>query len=155
MAQSPSQAISDFLALGRIAVVGASRDPKETSAVLFRELRRRGYDVVPVNPNAAEVDGVPCRARLQDIDPPVEGALVMTSPEVAERVVEDCREAGIKRVWLYGTSGKANSPRAAEFCRANGIAAVPGFCPFMFLPGTSWVHRFHGVLLKITGKYPV
>jgi len=76
------------------------------------------------------------------------------SPAVAEQVVKDCREAGIARVWLYGISGKANSPRAVEFCRANGIAVIPGFCPNMFLPNTAWYHRFHGALLKIGRKYP-
>ncbi len=154
MRESSQQVISDFLAQKRIAVVGASRSPKDFNASMFRTLRERGYDAVPVNPNATEIDGVRCYARLQDVQPPVQGALVMTKPEVAEKVVEDCREAGIARVWLYGTSGSSNSPRAVEFCHANGIAVVPGFCPHMFLAGTSWGHRFHGALLKLVGKYP-
>jgi uncharacterized protein len=154
MPESPREVISDFLAQKRIAVVGASRNPKDFNASMFRTLRERGYDAVPVNPNATEIDGLRCYARLQEIDPPVQGALVMAKPEVAEKVVQDCREAGIARVWLYGISGKTNSPRAVEFCRANGIAVVPGFCPNMFLEGTSWFHRFHGTLLKIAGKYP-
>jgi uncharacterized protein len=154
MPESARQTISDFLAQKRIAVVGASRNPRDFNTSLFRTLRSRGYDAVPVNPNAAEIDGVPCYARLQDIAPPVEAALVMTKPDVAEQVVKDCREAGIARVWLYGISGKANSPRAVEFCRANGIAVIPGFCPNMFLPNTAWYHRFHGALLKIGRKYP-
>jgi predicted CoA-binding protein len=154
MIDSTRQVISEFLARKRIAVVGASRNPRETGAALFRELRGRGYDVVPVNPSAVEIEGVPCRARLQDIDPQVEAALVITNPEATGKVVEDCREAGIRHVWLYGTSGKPANPGAVEFCRANGIAVVPGFCPFMFLPGTPWVHRLHGALLKIVGAYP-
>ncbi len=155
MPESTRQTISAFLAQKRIAVVGASRNRTDFNASMFRTLRERGYDAVPVNPNATEIDGVRCYARLQEIQPPVEGALVMTAPEAAERVVQDCREAGIARVWLYGTSGKANSLQAVEFCRANGIAVVPGFCPHMFVSDTSWFHRFHGTLLKIAGKYPV
>jgi len=50
-------------------------------------------------------------------------------------VVEDCREAGIARVWLYGTSGKSNSPQAVEFCRANGIAWFRASAPTCFWTG--------------------
>jgi len=31
---------------------------------------------------------------------------------------------------------------------------VAGECPFMFLPETSWFHRFHGFCRKVSGKYP-
>ena len=43
------ETIDDFLAQRRIAMVGISREPKNFSVMLFEELSRRGYDVVPVN----------------------------------------------------------------------------------------------------------
>jgi len=61
--------IEDFLAQKRIAMAGISRDPANFSLKLFEELCRRGYDVVPVNPNTAEVQGRRCFARVQDIHP--------------------------------------------------------------------------------------
>jgi predicted CoA-binding protein len=45
------QSIEDFLAQKRIAMVGVSRETPSISASLFKELFRRGCDVVPVNPN--------------------------------------------------------------------------------------------------------
>src|SRR5579864_3899245 len=90
--------IENFLAQKRIAMVGISRDPASDSAKLFEELCRRGYDMVPVNPNTAEVQGHRCFARVQDIQPPVEAALLMTTPEVTETVAHDCAQAGIRRV---------------------------------------------------------
>ena len=98
-------AINDFLGQRRLALVGVSRDPKDFSRAVWRELRSRGYDVVPVNPGAGEIDGVPCAARLQDVSPPVDGALLLTSPAVSVRVVHDCAEAGVKRVWLHRGAG--------------------------------------------------
>ena len=38
--------IDDFFALKRFLVVGVSRNPKDFSRTLFRELRARGYDAV-------------------------------------------------------------------------------------------------------------
>ena len=122
---------------------------------LFEELCRRGYDVIPVNPNAAEVQGIRCFARVQDIQPPVDGALLMTSPEATETVVNDCAEAGIRRVWMYRAAGQGSvSAKAVEFCLGRGMLVVPGQCPFMFLPDTAGFHRFHGFVRKITGRYP-
>jgi uncharacterized protein len=149
------ETIEDFLAQKRIAMAGISRDPANFSVKLFEELCRRGYDVVPVNPNVAEVQGRHCFARVQDIQPPVEAALLMTSPEATGAVVKDCAEAGIGRVWMYRAGGKgAVSPQAVEFCRERGIRVVPGECPFMFLADTAGFHRFHGFIRKITGRYP-
>lgn len=57
-AQSSSlETIEDFLAEKRIAMVGISRDPANFSVKLFEELCRRGYDVVPVNPNTGRYRG--------------------------------------------------------------------------------------------------
>ncbi len=147
--------IEDFLAQKRIAMPGISRDPGNFSVALFKELCQRGYDVVPVNPNVAEVQGRRCFARVQDIQPPVEAALLMTSPEATETVVNDCAEAGIRRVWMYRAAGKgAVSPKAVAFCREHGMRVVSGECPFMFLRDAARFHRVHGLIRKITGRYP-
>jgi predicted CoA-binding protein len=149
------ETIEDFLAQKRIALAGISRDPASDSGKLFEELCRRGYDIVPVNPSASEVQGRRCFARVQDIQPPVEAVLLMTSPEATETVVNDCAEAGIRRVWMYRGTGKGSvSAKAIAFCQERGIQVVPGECPFMFLPDTAGFHRFHGLVRKITGRYP-
>jgi uncharacterized protein len=147
--------IDDFLACKRIAMVGVSRNPQDFSRALFRDLTRRGYDVVPVNPLAGEIEGKKTFPNLQDVDPPVEGALLMTSPPLTDRVVHDCAAANVRRVWMHRGGGQgAVSPKAAAFCREKGIRLVEGHCPFMFLPETLFFHRFHGYLLKMTGRYP-
>src|SRR5512133_3394884 len=99
------QSITDFLGVKRLAIVGVSRNPKDFTRTLFRELRQRGYDVTPVSPHLTEVDGVPSVPRVQDISPPVEGALLMTNASVSGQVVRECADAGISRVWLYRATG--------------------------------------------------
>ncbi len=147
--------IESFLKQKRIAMVGISRAPREIGIPLLEEFRRHGYEVFPVNPNATDILGEPCFARVQDIQPPPDAALLLTSPAVTEAVVRDCAEAGIKRIWMYRGGGQgAVSAEAVEFCRAHGIDLVPGQCPFMFLAPVHGVHRFHRFLVKLTGKYP-
>ena len=153
--QASLEIVTDFLTHKRMAMAGISRDPANLSVKLFQELNGRGYDIAPVNPNLSEVEGRKCFSRVQDIEPPVEAVLLMTSPEASEEVVRDCAEAGVRTVWMYRATGKGSvSRKAVEFCQEHGIRVIPGECPFMFLPGSAGVHRLHGFIRKITGRYP-
>jgi predicted CoA-binding protein len=148
-------AIDDFLAHKRIAFVGVSRNASDFSRQLWSELKRRGYDLIPVNPDAAEIDGVPCVPAVTAIEPAPDGALLLVPPEVTDRVVRDCAAAGIRRVWMFRAGGKgAVSEAAVRFCSENDISLVAGECPFMFLEGAGLVHSLHGWWRKITGTYP-
>ncbi len=152
---SALELIQDFLTKKRLAIVGVSRNPRDFSRALFREFLKRGYDAVPVNPQAEEVEGRRCYGRLADIAPPVEAALLMTSPELTERVAAECAEAGVKQVWMYRAIGLgAINPKAVALCREKGIGVIEGFCPLMFLPKTAFFHRLHGFFMKLTGSYP-
>lgn len=134
-------------------MVGLSRNPSDFSRRMFSELAARGYDVVPVNPNLPVVDGRPCHARIQDVSPPVQGALLLTPPELTARVVRDCAEAGVRMVWMHRGAGVgAVSPEAAAFCRAQGIEVIEGACPYMFLPKAGAVHRVHGFFHRLFGR---
>src|SRR5690242_14239343 len=98
--------VRDFLGAKRIALVGLSRNPQHFSRGLFRDMCKRGYDMVPVNPTASELEAKRCFARVQDIEPPVEAVLIMTPASDTGRVVRDCAEAGIRRVWMYRAGGQ-------------------------------------------------
>jgi predicted CoA-binding protein len=149
------QTVKAFLGLRRVAVVGVSRNPKDFTRSLFRELRQRGYDVVPINPNVKEVDGIQCFAKIRDVQPAVEGALLMTQPGVTEDVVTQCAEVGVRSIWMYRAGGQgAVSPRAVAFCESRGMSVVEGECPMMFLPEAGWVHRAHAFCHKLLGRYP-
>lgn len=147
--------VQDFLAQRRIALVGLSRNSKDFSHVVFREMCNRGYDMIPVNPAVAELESRRCFARVQEITPSVDGVLLMTAPQETERVVRDCLEAGVHRVWMHRGGGQgAVSKQAAQFCRQNGISLVEGYCPLMFLAGTPFLHWVHGFFTKVLGGYP-
>jgi predicted CoA-binding protein len=148
-------AIDELLGVKRLAVVGVSRNPKDFTRRLFREMRSRGYDLVPVHPEAAEVEGVPAVARVADASPPVDAALLLTKPAVTGEVVRQCHAAGIRRIWMYRAVGAgAVNPQAVDFCQTNGMTLVAGECPFMFLPGSGFPHNFHASCRKLLGSYP-
>jgi predicted CoA-binding protein len=147
--------INEFLDQKRFAIVGISRNLNEFSRMLMGDFVRRGYDIVPVNPNVEQIDGRKCFARVQDIEPPITAALIIVPKEMAEIILHDCAEAGITLVWMYGISGSKDLPSEAQkICDRHGMKLVPGYCPFMFMDGSAWYHRFHGLVWKAIGLYP-
>jgi predicted CoA-binding protein len=151
----PLNAIERFLAQKRIAMVGISRNPHDIGAQLFDKFAKLGYEVLPVNPSVPEIMGRPCYARLQDIHPAPDAALLLTSPAVTNAVVRDCAEAGIGHIWMYRGGGQgAVSNEAISFCRDHQIEVIPGQCPFMYLKPVRGIHWCHRLIFKIRGEYP-
>jgi len=48
--------VEGLLSLPRVALVGASHNPRDFSRVLMAELVKRGHDVVPVNLRGGRID---------------------------------------------------------------------------------------------------
>jgi predicted CoA-binding protein len=153
MRPSSLESARAFLAARRIAVVGVSRDAKDFSRYVLRELAKRGHDVVPVNPALAEAEGRRCFARVQDVAPPADAALLMTAPAQTDRVLQDCVEAGIRRVWLHRGGGPgAATPAAIARCAAEGIELVQGLCPLMAVHDAGFPHRVHHAFRRILAR---
>jgi predicted CoA-binding protein len=124
--------IQDFLAQKRIAVAGVSRDNTRHPAgnLIYRRLKQTGHDVFPV--------------------------VVITGPAATERIVRDCRDAGVRRVWMHQSIGKGTSvsPEAVEYCRQFDISVIAGACPMMYGPGVDFGHTCMRWVLRLTRRLP-
>ena len=149
------QQIRDFLDLKRIALIGASRDGKSYSRNVMKDFQRRGYQIIPVNPAAGEIEGLPCVPRISDVSPLPDGALIVTAAESCEPRVRECLDAGVKRIWVRGMPGtKSVSKEVVSLCAERNVSLIEGYCPLMFLPGTLFFHRIHGFFSRLAGRYP-
>ncbi len=148
-------AAEEFLAQERIAVAGVSRDPKQAANAIYRKLRQAGYQVVPVNPSAAEVEGDVCYPSVAAMPERPDGVVIATHPAVAVEVARECIEAGVPRVWMHRSFGTGSvSEEAAVLCREAGVAVLDGGCPMMFLEPVDVAHRCIRWVLNATGKLP-
>lgn len=139
-----------FLAAGRIAVVGASDDPKSFGRTIFEELRKHDIPAVAVHPTATSVLGEPCYPDLAAVPGELDGALVMVPASRSADVVRACVERGVPRVWLFkGVGPGALSDEAVALCEEHGIDVVAGACPLMFLEPVAWFHRVHRGLRRL------
>ncbi len=149
------QQIEKFLKHGTIAFVGVSRQEKDFSRLLFREFLKRGYQGIPVNPHAAQIDDRPCLAKISGTDKNVKAAMLLTAPQQTEAVVRECLRSGVSDIWIVNRKGyEALENGTKQQLKDSGVSLIAGECPFMFLEDAAWIHRFHGWMKKMTGGYP-
>ena len=97
--------LNDFLRGETWAVVGASDDRSKFGNITFRELRRRGKRVFPVNRKAAQVEGETAYPSLSAVPEHIDRVLIVVPPKQSETVVQEADEAGIHSVWFQPGSG--------------------------------------------------
>ncbi|MFC1502700.1 CoA-binding protein [bacterium] len=147
--------IDDFYSNKQIAIVGASRDKKKYGGGVLKELLRREYDAIPINPHAGTIQEKKSYKRLQDVPGGVKAAIAVVPPEAQEQVVLDAAEAGIKTLWLHEHVMKGvSNPRAIYLCEEKGMDCIVGFCPLMFMPNAGFPHSLHRGIMKLFGALP-
>jgi len=124
------QAILDRVRI--IAMVGASPYWNRPSYFAMKYLQEKGYQVVPVNPRAAEQEilGERCYARLAEVPRRVDMVDIFRSSKEAGAIVDEAialkADKGIEVVWMQlGVRDDA----AAERARAAGLEVVMDRCP--------------------------
>ena len=150
--------VHEFLAHKRIAVAGVSRDNTRhpVGNLIYHRLKKTGHDVFPVNPHIQTYEGDRCYPDLQSIPGGVDGVVIVTRPELTERLVRDCSDAGVRRVWMHQSVGKGSSVSAdaVEYCRQHEISVIAGACPMMYGEDADLGHRCMRLILKLTGGLP-
>ncbi|MBV8195133.1 MAG: CoA-binding protein [Candidatus Dormibacteraeota bacterium] len=154
--QTTNGAAATFLAQKRVAVTGVSRNPKgHGSNAVYQRLRRRGYEVFAVNPNADTVEGDACYPDIKSILGGVDWVVIGTKPETADITMHECAELGIQHVWMHRGPGPGSvSPSATAFGREHGITVIDGGCPCMFDPTADGGHKAMRFVLTLTGNVP-
>jgi len=118
--------IKEFLKKENVfAVVGVSRSPEKYGHQVYKDLKEAGYVVYPVNPSIDGVLGDRCYHSLSELPEKPDVVDTVVPPHVTEKIVEECKELGIERVWMQPGS---ESEQAMEFCRRNHIKVVHDMC---------------------------
>ena len=154
MEKLPEQVI-EFLRGKRIAVAGVSRHPGQAANAVYRKLRESGYEVFPLNPNAAEAEGARCYPDLASVPGRIDGVLVAAHPRVSLDLVRQCAERGVGQVWFHRSFGAGSvSEDAVRECKARGIACIVGGCPLMYCEPVDFAHRCMRWWLRRQGRIP-
>jgi uncharacterized protein len=141
--------VSEFLSQRKLALVGISRSGGGFGNVIFKDLRKKGYQVFPVHPQAAAIDGQACAPSVLKLSEKVGGVVLVVPPPVTDKVVREVVEAGITRVWMQQGS---ESVAAIRYCEENKVGVVHGRCILMFAEPAAFFHRTHRWLWRLFHK---
>jgi uncharacterized protein len=98
-----------------VAVVGLSSNSFRPSNGVAAFMIKKGYTVIPVNPNESEVFGIKAVAKLSDVEEKIDLVNIFRRSDKAGNVVDEAIKAGAKAVWLQeGVIDKAAAKRAED-----------------------------------------
>lgn len=84
----------------RIALVGATPNPTKYGNIILRDLKAKGFEVLPVNPNYDEVEGLKCYKSVKDLPKDVDVIVFVVPPKVGVKVAKDAIDAGFRKLWF-------------------------------------------------------
>ncbi|NLT49394.1 MAG: CoA-binding protein [Ignavibacteria bacterium] len=143
--------IEKFFEQKDIAVFGVSRSGKKFGNTILKDLRTKGWNVYPVNPNADEIEGNKCYKETDNLPEEVSAAVLCIKPEETEKTVIHLHRKGITDIWIQQG---AESAEAIKYCEENGMNCIYDQCVMMFAEPVNSIHKFHRWINKITGKLP-
>jgi len=98
-----------------IAVVGLSSNPMRPSNGVANFMQKKGYKIIPVNPNESMVLGEKAFMNLSAVNEKIDLVDVFRRSEDAGAVVDEAIKIGAKAVWLQeGVIDKAAAQRAED-----------------------------------------
>lgn len=124
--------IRKILELKNIAVVGMSKNEGKPAHFVPKYLIEHGYNVIPVNPTAAEILGRKSYPTISDVPHDIDLVDVFRRSEDVPPVVHDAiksnnnrKKGGIRIIWMQ--SGIYNKEAERE-AKENGIDVVYNRC---------------------------
>jgi acetate---CoA ligase (ADP-forming) len=125
-------AISRLLQPRSVAVIGASADPGKTAGRPVAYLQKHGYagQILPVNPKADRIGGLPCYADIASLPVVPDVGIVLLGAERAHLAVRDLAARGTAAAIVlasgYTETGEEGARRQRELIEAAGSMRILG-----------------------------
>jgi len=126
-----------------VAIIGASEDDRKFGGRVLKYLVKHGFagDIVPVNPKAATVLGIPAYPSVAAAGRPVDVAIMALPAEHIEASIADCAAAGVGFAVIItanfaevGAEGLERQRRVLDIARAAGMRILGPNCLGLMSP---------------------
>ncbi|GAA5233141.1 acetate--CoA ligase family protein [Verticiella sediminum] len=138
-----------------VAIIGASSDPRKIGGRPIRFMKAYGYAgrILPINANAAEIQGLPAYARVEDVVGEVDQALIVVPAAAAEDALRGCVAKGVKVVQVLssgfgeaGDEGRILQDRLVRIAREAGMRMTGPNALGVVSPGERYFGTFSTAL---------
>ena len=83
-----------------VAVIGASSDRHKFGNKALRAFQAEGHNVIPINPNEREVEGIPTYAAVTDVPGRIDIATVYVPPDIGVTLLDGFEKKQIGEIWI-------------------------------------------------------
>lgn len=104
-----------------VAVIGASSNRNKFGNKALRAFERRGYSVLAINPNEAEVEGHRTFASVLDVPGAIDMATVYVPAAAGVGIMAQLAKKGVGEVWL---NPGADDDDVVDRARALGLNVI-------------------------------
>jgi len=108
-----------------IAVVGATDNADKYGNVIYKDLKRKGYRVYPVNPGRDTVDGDAAYATVADLPVAPDIIDLVVPAEIGVKVVRQALDVGYDRIWVQPG---AESPELLRLLQESDAEYIADAC---------------------------
>ena len=84
----------------KIALVGASNDRSKFGNRIYRDLRSKGYNVIPINPKDENIEGDKAYTSIQMMEELPDIVNFVVPPPIAMKVAQNAVELGVEYLWF-------------------------------------------------------
>ncbi|MEX0773005.1 MAG: CoA-binding protein [Balneolales bacterium] len=115
-----------------LAIIGCSAEPNRTSFGIARQMQRKGYRIIPVNPNYDEVLGEKCYDNITSIpeDLKFDIAVIFRNKAHTKKMVDSIveRSQATGQNPIIWTQLDVSSPEAERLADMYGLSYVKNHC---------------------------
>lgn len=110
-----------------IALVGATNDHSKYGNIIFRDLVRKGFHVLPINPKATTVEGEKAYPDLKaaKTDSDIGLVVYVIPPKLTQQSLAEASSLGLKKVWVQPGAGDES---VREFLEDNSFEFLMDAC---------------------------
>lgn len=144
----PANRHDRFFDSGSFVLFGMSRKKKNFAWSIHKALTDAGKSVHPVHLQGGESDGVQFYSSIDSLPGSADSGIVCLNLNKHSDMVPELKKGRIKKIWLQ--QGTYDNSIITELESA-GLDCLKG-CALMYIPGTSFPHRFHRFLHRLFSK---
>jgi len=143
--------IDRFLKPQHMAIAGVSRSEKKFGNILFNNLTKVGFKVLPINPFCDKIIDTKCYSSIQELPTETNCLLIATAKDKTNELLVKAIKHGITNIWVNKGSENNETVYLAESLKGNIIIKE---CIYMFVEPVKGVHKFHKNCCKLFGTLP-
>jgi predicted CoA-binding protein len=144
----PDDRSDRFFDSGNFVLFGMSRKKKNFAWSIHKALTEAGKNVYPVHPRGGKTGGVEFYSSIDSLPESQDAGIVCLNMNKHTGLLPVLVNGGMRKIWLQ--QGSCDDSIITELESA-GIVCLKG-CAMMYIPGTSFPHRFHRFLHQLFSR---